>query len=335
MTGNRMSSLPIAQFCGMSSKLDTGGGRAAVMSTAFHAKCAGGDDYEQKLAKLTDEERLEISLWKRPEDVFVQLASGQNFSEILLKYEASEKEIEVALDQHAGLVAADDPTAETVGHLDMAWLLTFPNGKRVAYVGDIKKSEFTSEVDSLQLAAYGFAWAAKHEADAFCCGIWAATEGRWTWGDIVYLEKQSALDLWDRILFAARNTGNEFNPGAHCKSCWSRARCPTWSLPPSQLVDTLAPLAEGRELTKEELPGLVLQWQRLKELEEKVGPMLKAAADRLGGAYDASTNKVWKASQQGGRESVSIVKLRASLGAQAEQFISRGEGYKVYKWVKA
>lgn len=326
-----MSSLPIAQFCGMSPKLDLGAGRAAAMSSAFHSKCANQPNAADLWNRLTVDEQATVETWKRPDDVFVNIGEKTgNWAEIRLKYDAAEKEVEVALDKHAGFVEATDPSAESVGHLDMAWVVN-ATGHRIAYVGDIKKSEFTSTVDSLQLAAYGFAWAAKEDCDVFCTGIWAATEGRWTWGDLVYLEKQEALDLWERILAAARNTSDEYSEGPHCKGCFSRNRCPMWSLPPSQLAGDLAPLVAGQEITRERLTDVVVAYQKLKDLAEKVGPLLKDAADRLGGAYDPKTDKVWKAVMKRGRESMDRALLEKELGDGAARFLKRGADYPEYR----
>ena len=67
-SGHRMSSLPIAEFCGQAPVLGAqhGAGRAAAMSTAAHALFARQADADTKLARLTADERNEVRVWQSP-----------------------------------------------------------------------------------------------------------------------------------------------------------------------------------------------------------------------------------------------------------------------------
>ena len=61
----RPSSLGVAEFCPRSADLSaqSGIGRSAIISTAWHAKCAGNDTL---IGELHPEERKEVESWGVP-----------------------------------------------------------------------------------------------------------------------------------------------------------------------------------------------------------------------------------------------------------------------------
>lgn len=326
--GNRISALPQSEFCGMSGTLGAqhGAGRAAAMSRAFHALCSG-EDASTHLAKLTPAEREDISHWKKPADL--DLGEGG-----ILRWQDAQRELSVGLTHELRHTAYDDPEAVTCGTLDGGWVTTL-EGTKVAVVGDIKKSRFTSELDTLQLAAYGFAYADLHGCEAMSLGLWIAEDGVWKWGDTIDLYSLEAAALGQRVLHAALNLG-EFNTGAHCSGCYSRLYCPEYLLPPSLAETELGPLCEPWTDDKgpDVLLDALLKAQRAKQTAERVIDLCKEVANRHGGIPDGK-GKVWRVTEVMGRESVSVDGLRKQLGEQAEQFIKRGSSYQQARWVRS
>jgi len=324
MAGVRMSGLPLSQYCGQSALLDKGAGRAAAQSTAWHAACALSPGYQNLLARLTDEEQAEVKTWKRPEDV--EVAPG-----IVLRYDDAEHELEVAVDKYGRAVSADSPSAESVGHLDMAWAVEV-NERRVAYVPDLKRTEFTATegVNTLQLVAYGFAYAALRGCEGYCPGIWAAIEGRWTWGEIVWLDSPEAEKLWERCLAAMRNVGGEFNRGVHCRGCWSRFQCPAHLLPPDAATGSLAIMAGQEMVTGPKVAQLVLDIKRAEDTIRKAKEFAEDWEARHPGEVVADGKK-WRPVRMPGRESLDKEKL-LSVYPDAAKFVKRGSDYSMMKW---
>lgn len=323
--GHRISSLPTVQYCARSPEFDTGSGRAAVMSTAWHARCAGAKGSAALLASLTSEEAETVLGWSEPDGV--ALPPGCEPKELL--YEHAETELEVLLKDHDG-------TTISVGHLDMAWVVTMPDGMRVAYVGDLKKSEFTTpdSYNSLQLHGYGFAYAALRGCDAYVCGIWAGEEGRWTWSpDVIDLESDEAFEWWQRVKAAALNTDPEFRRGPHCRGCWSRFQCPAHILPPEAAVGSLA-IATGQELvTPEKVAQLVLDIARAEDTIKTAKAFAKDWEANHPGKVELN-GKVWRAVRMPGRAGLDKEGLLKEFPA-AKKYVTRGANYEQMKWVNA
>src|SRR5512146_2655622 len=133
--GHRMSSLPVAQFCGQAAPLSEkyGAGRAAVMSSFFHATCAFSPEAKNLALQLTPEELDDVGTWHPPGTI--HLYDGA----VTLDYASAEKELEVMLDA-AGEYSEDPAKAITIGHLDFAWPRLFQQ-RNVVFVADIKKSK--------------------------------------------------------------------------------------------------------------------------------------------------------------------------------------------------
>ena len=111
MIGVRMSALPTSQFCGQAALLDRGAGRAAAMSTCWHAVCAQAPGNAALLAALTDEEAEEVLGWERPK--IVDLPPGCDPP--ALDYDNAETELEVTFDEQGRPVPADSPGVTLLG----------------------------------------------------------------------------------------------------------------------------------------------------------------------------------------------------------------------------
>lgn len=312
MTGNRMSSLPVTEYCGGYHKVLNPSGRAAVLSTAFHARCAKAEDAEAKWHRLTPEEQAQVEEWHAP--TVAKLGDGTR-----LHYVDARTEMEVALTADGLAVNADDPKAISIGHIDMAW-----DYQGVAYVGDIKKSEFTAEVDSLQLAAYAFAYANAMNCGSICCGIWAATEGEWTWGPIIDLDSEEALTLWLRVKHAILNVSDEYSVGPHCRKCYARWHCPAWMMPGWELERFSSEGPKGDQL------AILLECQRAEDTIKRAKENLQQFA-REHGIRDGK-GKVYLPVATRGRETLDKDALAKVVNLK--DFTKRGSDYDVFRWVK-
>lgn len=320
-TGNRVSLLPISAHCGLAAQLSEahGAGRSAALSTAFHAREAGAPDATEKLARLSPEELQTISTWKCPTDVQVQ---GHT-----LRYEDAHKEVPLGLTATGEF--AEDGEVLTCGTTDFYWI---SNG--VAFVGDMKKTRWTcTGPDSLQLLAYGYAVAKKHECGSFCVGLWIIEDAEWQWSTEVYsMNDWSSLDLWGRIAYAASNTTGEASFGDHCSNCYGRLHCPEYTLP-FQFADTvLAPAAVGGAIDDPgKLADMLLFVERFQAMAEKVKDFAKEAVRR--GVVLEHGGKVYKPTQCKGRESLNQAKLFAAI-PEASKFVERGNPYDRFTWSK-
>lgn len=327
MKGHRISSLPIAEFCGMAPRLaaEHGAGRAALMSSVFHARCAVSPASATMAARLTRDELAEVDTWQKPKPWSLPLGAET----ITLTYEDAEKELPVGLSRELGAAAHEDEHALTVGTLDMAWHYEVEPGLLHAFVCDIKKTRWTSEVDTLQVHAYALAYCALRGCQAYSPGLYIAEEARYVWGETVDLFSFEAAVLGERITYAA-NAEATYQTGAHCNGCWSRFHCKEHLLPPELASSSLKPFtAEGAVTADNSLVALLLA-QRAKDTAELVIANCKAVAQRHGGISDGK--KVWRPVIQQGRETVSPKLLRDRMGEDAEQYISRGAEFSSYRW---
>lgn len=321
---NRMSSLPVVQFCPQAARLGAqyGSGRAAAMSRYFHAKCAGVPCKDV----VTAEEAEIIDTWQAPTDVTL-------WDGTVLRYADADKE--------RGLCYYDCNSPEghdgEDGHLDFAWIIG-PKGDRSAYVADIKKSRWTTldGPESLQLMAYGISYAQEVKAQRFCTGIFIAETGEWQWlNRMIEVNSDEFRELEARVLAAAHNTEGQACTGGHCRDCYARLHCPEHLLASVDSVGWLSPIARGEKLASpEELRSLLLAAQNVAELCDKAIEHVKEAARRGIPIEDPETGKVYRAVQCKGRESVTPKSLREKMGEEAEQYISRGKPYDQFRWVK-
>lgn len=332
--GWRMSMLPTTQFCGAAGRLAAGrgAGRAAAMSTHFHAKCAGDDTPEKAwhvqatFARLTDRERDEVRTWQTPSDVVI------DGGEVVLRHSESERELELGLDW-LGEYTDDQEAAITWGHMDFGW--TVQRGVTlVAYVADVKKSRWSaSGPDSLQLHAYARAYAKKRGATHYVTGLWIATDGEWLWStEEIAVDGPVAGDLWDRIYHAATNDTGEFSTGDHCDGCWQRLHCSAHCLP-AALVDTwLAPVAEGQVPDAAQATEMLVRLQRAEKVFEKARENIAQWVKR-GELRIETEKKVWAACETKGSLSLDRKAVARDLPRPLDEYMSRGPSYFQMRWV--
>lgn len=330
MKGHRISSLPIAEFCAQAPRLSeqSGSGRAAAQSSAFHAWCAGDPDADKMLARLTDDEREQLKAWKMPAPVHVS-------DEITLYYADAEKEFTVALDER-GDYTEDDDDALTVGHPDLAWCVEV-DGQRVVYLVDMKRTSFTSNdgPESLQLHAYCQAYAAKHGADAYVPGEWILEEGQYRWGQMVDCYSPRAFALMERVLAAAGHSGEQYSTGSHCRSCWGRLQCPAHIVPVQDPESALAPFSKPDGLNPDNELRAVLSYQAASDLLKQVKDTLEAYAEQRGGIPDGN-GKVWrKVSSPGGGSTFDVTRFKKENPQLVEQYQKKtGPRSLGFRWTK-
>lgn len=319
--GNRISLLPVAQYCGLAAGLSEahGAGRAAAMSSAFHAREAGADDAREKLARLTPKELDTISGWRKPSDVTV---SGH-----VLTYESAAKEQPVGLRVDGEYAASGEVL--TCGTVDFYW-----HYDGVLYCADMKKSQWTtSGPDSLQLLAYAYALAKKHGSRAFVVGLWIIEDAEWRWSDKVYqMGGFDELDLWGRIAHAAANNNGEANFGDHCSNCYGRLHCPEYTAPAALADTVLSPAAVGGAIDDPEKLAILLEYcERVQGMIDKVKEHARECARR--GVTVRRKGQVLKFIRYKGKESLNKARLFAAI-PEATQFIERGDDYDQMRWVK-
>jgi len=323
MTFVRPSSLGCAEFCPRSADLNEQSGisRAAIISTAWHAKLAGNDTL---IGELHPDERKEVSGYGTPTDAHV--ISGLDTDEKhnhTLPYEDAEKELHVQVYERDSLI--------TEGTLDFAWVREV-GGRKWAFVADLKRSTWAipDGPDCLQLAAYGHAYSVLRSCDGYTPGLWSGTDSEWMWGTPVDLTSPEALDLWLRLKRSARSdyripgSSDRFVTGAHCGSCYGRQRCPEYA----------ALTADGPiEVTNDNAAQLILKAKALSELAERITDNVKVHSERGGMVKDPATGKVFLPIQQRGRKSLD----QDALGkvVDLEKFQKIGKPFIKYSWVKA
>lgn len=329
--GNRMSSLPIVQFCSGAGQLGQqyAAGRAAAMSTAFHAWASGQDEGDELMNLLSDKEQETVKEWNVPDDV--DLDDGE-----VLRYSEATCEEEVMMDENGE--HTDDPDAAvSTGHPDMYWVLdhaqeadpdseTTPDSLRVLYIGDMKKTEYSSVggIKSLQLLAYAITLASKHQCDEFCVGIWNITEGIWEWSERFAMDDMVKTGkIFARVLAAANNTGGEFCVGPHCNDCYDRLHCKEWLLPFTNPVKQLEPFTVAGGITPENALEALFYAAQAKKVAAAVLDSLKAYAKIVKGIPDGE-GKIWTEQfTKGGKKKYNTKALLAKLLEDDAEFCDR------------
>ncbi|MFA5053996.1 MAG: hypothetical protein WC565_08045, partial [Parcubacteria group bacterium] len=176
-----MSSLALANICPKSPLLSAtyGASIEALKGQAFHAIQHKERTAQLILNSLPEDAREEVLSWKPPPTLTFQ----ERGDTVVLDYSQAKHEVLVCLSRIGTACAPTDPKLATEGHVDAFWIVQFQDGTRIAYVGDIKKSAFTSAdgPDSLQLMAYGLAIALAERCHGFTTGLYIAEEGEWQW----------------------------------------------------------------------------------------------------------------------------------------------------------
>lgn len=334
--GHRISALNTTQFCAKAAEL--GGpyaSRSARLSSAFHHLVSKSDQAADRIAALSDDEERELKSWKIPAPCDPSIGRW-------LTYEEADKELEVGLTADLTYCDFNDPRAITRGHFDFAWVITLPGGLKVAYVVDIKRSEWTvlDGPESLQVNGYGLAYADKVQADAYCPGIWSATEGRYWWGEIIEVApfmSEKAVRIGKRIVAAARNlptVDNQYTLGTHCTTCYGRDRCPAYLLPPEVAESSLAPLCEGLDsLTSEKALVLLNLAKRAERTAKLAMDAVKTAVDRGLKVYDPDANMLYRPVRMPGRESLDRVAAKED-GVDLDKYTKTGNAFNQHRWCK-
>lgn len=330
--GHRPSSLPWAQFCSLMPVLGAqhGGSRAALVSSAFHARQSQEDGWEERWARLTDAEQEEVLSWKTPSDFIT--ADGE-----ILSYNDAQKEVPLGLKEDGTYAEKDDPEAVTGGTADMLWVTGDPFGGDTVYLADIKRGWFTqSDPSNLQNLAYGLAAAAKHECENLVLGLWYAEEGSWRWDEPICLTQLESVDLIDRVVAAALNDSGPAT-GDHCNSCYQRTHCPEWMIPTKVLEAEGAEyvaLAEGELLSNEDALELRRLYERGKTYLDTLNDALRAYVRRNGPIEDPEAGKVWGVTHAKGRVSVDKKLLLEKFPDVYEEVSKRGASIQRYEWRK-
>ncbi len=325
MTYVRPSSLGVAEFCPRACELSEQSGisRAAVISSAWHAKLAGDDTL---IGELHPDERKEVAIYGTPSPAKVTL---DNDTWLGLDYESAEKELHVQVWERDVLI--------TEGTLDFAWVREV-GGRKWAFVADLKRNTWAipDGPDCLQLAAYGHAYANLRGCDGYTPGLWSGTDSEWTWGTPVDLSSPEALDLWLRIKRAARNDHRlipddkpdrkRFVTGSHCGACYGRQRCPEYA----SLVPTdLGP--EDVSIDSTNAAEWLLRAKAMEELAERITANVKVYAERGGVVKDPATGKVYLPVATKGRESLDKEALLKAY-PDASKFWRRGKPGQQFGW---
>jgi hypothetical protein len=319
----RPSSLGVAEFCPRSADLSSqsGIGRSAVISSAWHAKLAGNDTL---IGELHPDERKEVASWGTP--TTAELLDS-NTDEVSLDYDSAEKELHVQVIERDTLI--------TEGTLDFAWVREV-NGQRWAFVADLKRSTWAipDGPDCLQLAAYGHAYAVLRSCVGYTPGLWSGTDSDWTWGTPVDLTSPEALDLWLRLKRAARNDwrlmpeGSDkarYTTGSHCTSCYGRQRCPEFTALCGDLTEP--------EPNEENAAGMLVRARALQDLADKLTENVKVFAQRGGVVKDPKTGKVFLPTVTKGRESLDKEALLKDY-PDATKYWRRGKQGQQFGWRK-
>ena len=162
---------------------------------------------------------------------------------------------------------------------------------KLVYVGDAKRTRFTSEVDSLQLDAYGWAWAMANGADGYMVGLWILEDHEWIWRkEPVMLDDFESMEIAQKLMIAMQNQGQAVT-GAHCIGCYGRQHCSEYLLPAMEGVPPC--LSEPGGLNNDNVFEAYQFWKA----QEKI---MKAAKDqvsdyiRANGAIPTGDGKVLK-----------------------------------------
>lgn len=332
----RMSNLVVLEFCGMSDQLQKNvESTNAFRSTCFH-KYAETGEWPEEVKKLSENDRQEISRWKVP-SIFFSEKIGKN-----LDYKDADKEKLLALDFEfnfipdlaSGLSQEElekVPGLMTAGHLDMAW--DMPELDLVV-ISDIKSSIFAVKdgCESLQLHAYGLAYAKLKGRSKYITGIWDASDGKAYWGNITEVETFAIEAIKDRIRTAATNDSDKYTRGSHCGSCWKRDSCP------AHLVDVpednrFTKIFNGTASESDHREALVAV-KGLGELANKVTEACKNWAERKGGIRSEDGRKVYKPFLISGRASLDEDAIMRDLGVTSlEKYKKKGNDFKKYDWI--
>lgn len=316
------------------------------MGSAFHARCADpeGAEARERWNRLDSDEQDEVKKWIKPTDLVLE-------NGVVLSYETAHKELALGLAANGSYQPKGTPGNITEGTCDICWIVETPNGDkqlveghwiqpmmRIAYVPDIKRSEYTvaDGPRSLQIVGYALAAAQKFGCDGYCPGIWAAKEGRWWWGDLYLYGRDDDVisDHWQRVKAAALNLSDEPSYGNHCQGCYGRTSCPSWLLPPELAETSLAPFTkEGMAITPDKAASLVLMMKRCDDMATTLKKLLKAHVADGNRVIDG--DKEWRAVAVSGRVSFDSGRFEKERPEMYQEYSRVGPPSEQYRWCNA
>lgn len=333
--GNRMSILDTTLYCGLSGKLseEHGAGRAAAQSTAFHAKLANVDGWQELVAQLTEKERAEMDTWNAP-------STWEPHDGVSLEYAHARLEVEIYLHSNMSGSTTGKPSQNIIstGHPDMFWA---PNGwgtQRI-YVGDCKRTRFTSHVESLQLHAYGWALADMFGADEYCTGIWVFDENQWITGPVVDVYSEDGAAIAHKVETAIRNSNATPVMGPHCQDCYGRMHCPEYLLPGAALLrskpDAISALTEPGGITRENQLEVLQAYQGAKVIVEMMKSAIEASVVALGPIADGEGKEYRQVMAKRGRVSFDAKTFEKDNPELYKQYARTGAPHSMgYRWCK-
>lgn len=330
MKGNRPSSLPVARFCARSPALNLGAGRAAALSSVWHARAAG-KDWQDAYNRLTEEEREDIDSWQLPRTFTAAIRVGKVVASRDLSYSDAVKEMECGLNEYCGWSTKESPDCLTAGTCDFHWIV----GRRL-FVADLKKSVYTEPdgPNSLQVKCYALALAAYYgdKVDGYYTGIWAAEEGVWMWGEYTALDSEQCAQDWAEVKAAALNIDGDYNVGPHCRKCYARTRCPAYLIPPEQAEGLLAKYFTG-ELDTARAYELLSFLERIDKLSETGWKIVEAHEELFGGIPDGN-GRVWRSVDVKGKMRLDRAALERDHPELVRKYFVQGKGHKQRRWTK-
>jgi hypothetical protein len=336
----RISSLPVAEYCAMSDKIGVDVASVnAARSTCFHSFAETGR-WPESVNNLPEQDFAEIQRWKVP----TLLIHKEGDTVHRLEYKDSIKETRVSLDKDFNFVETREgilpnqigdeyPNVMCSGTADMAWHIPALN---LVVVEDIKSSVFAvkSREKSLQLHAYGIAFAKKLGAKYYKVGIWDATDGKHYMGTVIDVDSWECEEYKERIRTACNNVGDKFTTGTHCGGCWKREICPSHivKLPDdSQFAKVFGP-----NPTVEDIRQALVEVNKAKTILKKVTDIAEGWADRHGGIPSEDGSKIFKARLRSGRTSLDKGAIMSELGLNSlDKFEKQGNDYAAYDWYNA
>jgi hypothetical protein len=316
---NRMSALDVSRYCPAAGRLSEqyGAGVAAAVGRAFHARIAKDPTWEDMVARLPDAQRSEVLALYAPPDV---LSIPVGYGTVNVPMADAEHELEVTID------VGDLVPVQCVGHLDLAWHVD-----DLAVVVDLKRTRWACPEGpaSLQLQAYGLAYALRHECSLYVPAIWDCTEGELLPGKVTKVEEGP----FGAIESAALNTEGEAVTGDHCRHCYARMHCPEYILPGALATTTLGPAATGAIQSNEDALRCLRVKESMDDLSKVVEKNLKVWCERNGGIVDEKAGKVWRPTTTNGRLGFSKEAAIAD-GVDVDKYMVRGKAFDTYRWTK-
>jgi hypothetical protein len=230
-------------------------------------------------------------------------------------------------------------TAISKGHADLVWEA---DGDGVVTIADAKRTRFTAELDSLQLDAYGWAYAAEVGAKGYMAGLYIIEDGEWIWRNSpVYLHSLEGADIAERLLHAIHNEETVIGP--HCAQCYECQHCPEYMLPAIRamtLTDGIDALYN--EINPENAAEILRLKDAAKRLMEVADTRIKAYVHEHGHIKETRTDKKGKAVEWewgpigGGKPTATfdVKRFREENPALVEAYMRPGTTRAQNRWAK-